>query len=341
MKNKLIVWTLCYMALGQSCKQSKYFLPVYPIGENPRIGYISSAVPEKEKIYFESQPILRMSLFNNIQRQYMNSDKDFASAWYLSFRPHLRMYNQNSKPVKTPSYKISIIGHQGVYRFKNKEKEPKHFFTYSFESGHYSNGQSRCAFNKELEDESLGCMTLYEQIDANTNLSNLLNRESGNFSTNYTELIIKHFYITKYNDYNTPLSKISFQAGYNRYHDNLLWVADIGGYTNEDIKIYGKNRFLFKVDAFYTLNTSRFPNWLKHMDRIEHAIDYEFISKPHESVNPHRIVFTNTLYFKNNMGVYISGIYGHDSYNYRFVDSGFQFSAGIMFDIFPPIQLMN
>jgi hypothetical protein len=338
MKAITILIIACFW-IGNSYSQD-LFNAVYPIGENPSIGYKTSMVPSIEKILFEANPNLRMPLYNNIQRKLMTGKRyNSGSTLYLNFRPQLRMYTDNSLPVKTPSYKISILGYQKLIRLKPGNFFKNHMLAFSIESGHYSNGQSRCAFNKDIDDGTAACDSVYKLITQTSNLSTILNRESCNFSTNYTELILNYRIISALDENNKPESGFSLKLGWNRYHDKLLFLADIGGYSDNDIKIYGKNRYLFGVEYFTTFSEH---NWLRQklgFNRISFSSNFEYISKPHPYVKPPRLDVTSTVYFNNNLGIFISGVFGHDNYNFRFVDSGSQLFAGITFDIFPPIEI--
>jgi hypothetical protein len=113
-------------------------------------------------------------------------DKKLSMAYYLNFQPHIRMYNDNSKPVKTPSYKI-LLGTQFLYK-----TERGNFFALALESGHYSNGQSGCSFYSELNDGTEACDDVYRLITPQTDLSAILNRSSGNFSTNLTRVSLNY-----------------------------------------------------------------------------------------------------------------------------------------------------
>jgi hypothetical protein len=336
--------TITILIFAFFCIRNSYsqdvFNAVYPIGENPNIGYKTSMVPSIEKILFEANPNLRMPFYNNIRRKLMTGNHyNSGSTLYLNFRPQLRMYTDNSLPVKTPSYKISILGYQKLIRLKPGNFFKNHMLAFSIESGHYSNGQSKCAFNKDIDDGTAACDSVYKLITPASNLSTILNRESCNFSTNYTELILNYRIISALDEDNKPASGFSLKLGWNRYHDKLLFLADIGGYSDDDIKIYGKNRYLFGVEYFTTFSEH---NWLRQklgFNRISFSSNFEYISKPHPYVKPSRLDVCSTVYFNNNLGIFISGIFGHDNYNFRFVDSGSQLFAGITFDIFPPIEI--
>lgn len=329
----LIIWY-------QNVSAQNIFNAVYPIGDNPTVAYKTNMKNIPEEILFEANPILRMPLYNNIARR-LTSGKLYSSGstLYLGFKPQFRMYNQNSKPVKTPSYKISILGFQYVKRLPEVSFAKGQLLAFSVESGHYSNGQSGCTYSKNFDDNDAGCEIVYSQITPATNLSNLLNRESGNFSTNYTEVIVNYRLITALDEDYKPTKSLSVKLGLNRYHNKLLFLADLGGYNENDIKIYGKNRFLGGVEYLFSADRESAFNKKLKIDRFSNSLNVEYIDTPHPFVNPWRIELTSTVYLKNNLGVFIGGIYGHDNYNMRFVDSGKQFTAGITFDIFPPIEI--
>ena len=70
--------------------------------------------------------------------------------------------------------------------------------------------------------------------------------------------------------------------------------------------------------------------------------NFELISKPHQSVNPFRSESIIAFYpFKKSktLGFMLTYIYGHDNYNFRFVDSGHQLSFGLTWSQFPPFTM--
>ncbi|MBD8083918.1 hypothetical protein [Chryseobacterium caseinilyticum] len=138
-----------------------------------------------------------------------------------------------------------------------------------------------------------------------------------------------------------PTQGLSVLFKYNRFHNNLLWVIpDLGGYTPEDIKIYGKNRYNLGLTYMRRFPEEGVLNEKLALNHWSVGAHYELIDKPHKSVDPSRLELNATAYFKNNLGVFISGIFGHDNYNYRFVDSGSQIFIGLTYDIFPPIEMV-
>lgn len=337
---KTILFIVIFFSIEKESYCQDIFNAVYPIGEKPNIGFKTSMVPSIEKILFEANPVLRMPLYNNIQKKLMSGRKfNSGSTLYFNFRPQLRMYTDNSLPVKMPSYRISILGYQKIIRLKPISNIKNHLIAFSIESGHYSNGQSKCAFNKNINDGTAECDSIYSLITPASNLSKMLNRESGNFSTNFTELIFNYRIVSALDENYKPKSGLSFKLGLNRYHDNLLFIANIGGYSDNDIKIYGKNRYLFEVEYFTTISENSWAREKLGFNRVTFSSNFEYIPKSHPYVKRGRLDINSTFYFSNKLGIFISGIFGHDNYNFRFVDSGSQFFAGITFDIFPPIEI--
>src|SRR5690606_9052953 len=124
----------------------------------------------------EANPIVRLALLNTIQQD-LENNKNKTSALYLNFKPQIRMYHDNSKPVRMPSYNIGLAFQQ-VRRLKDIENA---LLAFSIESGHYSNGQDRSAFDANLEDGSPAAEAKYDLIEENSDLSTMINRYSGNF----------------------------------------------------------------------------------------------------------------------------------------------------------------
>lgn len=310
------------------------YVQIYPIGEDPNIRYMTSYT-KQETILFEANPIVRYSIYNNFLKGLMKEKQLHTQAWYVSFRPQLRMYTDISMPVRTPSYKI-FLGTQHLFRIPTVRITKQDFWGFSLESGHYSNGQDGSAFSEIYTDESPESDSIYNTIHSNTNLSKMLNRKSGNFSTNLTELILtyKSFGL---DDDNIAKKMFIYEIGYTKYHDRFLGIANFGGFTEQDIKLYGRHHFMGKFEYGNTLN-----KWPNISFRLQQKIN--IITDAHRSVQPIRLETKCIVYpFKKSkaLGFMTSYIYGHDNYNFRFVDAGHQFTIGITWSQFPPITLSN
>lgn len=306
--------------------------PWYPMGETPILGRLMTSYTPAERIFMESNPHVRYSLFNNFLKGFREGVSDHLQAWYVSFQPQIRIYKERSVPVKTPSHKVSF-GTQHLYRLKHK---PGAFAGFMAESGHYSNGQNRCAFSELYPEGSPECDSIYRLITPSTRLSEILNRNSGNFSTNFTEIGFHYRrYGTGKRNGLTELHALSL--GYTIYHRHFLWVARFGGYPQGDLAIIGRHRFTAEYE---------FSRALPGPDnrRISLKQKLEWIVKPHPSVNPLRSETLFTVYpfhRLNRLGITGSFIYGHDNYNYRLVDAGSQLSLGLSWSQLPELRFFS
>ncbi|MEM6721925.1 MAG: hypothetical protein AAF611_21535 [Bacteroidota bacterium] len=304
-------------------KDANAFNDFYPIAVQPSFGYLSN-MNEREDILFDAKPVVYYSIINTILENMQADENKAGNAFYITFQPHIRMYAENSKPVKTPSYRF-LFGWQHMIKTKSNN-----FFTWAFETGHYSNGQSGCAFLSGEEDESMPCTDFHATITDDSNLSALLNRTNGNFSTNTTKLTL-NFRFNELNKANEPFKIHSFTASYELYHNLFVGLFDFGGYTDFDISIYGRHRF----GAGYAYIHQYKP---KFRYSLEQKI--ELIQGAHPFVEPLRSETTVTFYpFNPPIGIFITYVHGHDNYNYRFVDSGNQIGVGVSWDLFQPFQI--
>lgn len=315
-------------SFGQDGKPRMEYHQYYPIGDDATLMYKTSYV-KSETILFEANPIVRYSFFNNIQGNLLIG-KDNAYAFYVAFKPQLRMYTENSLPVKMPSYKIQL-GFQWLRRVRGND-----FFTIGLESGHYSNGQAMCAFNELIPDGSPQCDSIYSLITPKSNLSDMLNRKSGNYSTNLTELIFNYKF-NHFDDQARPDRVHSITLGFNLYHDRFWGLLPFGGYSDADIKIYGWMRYTIGYEYTFLYKATE-PK------RITASQKFEIIQGAHPWVNPLRSVTSITFFPVGNFqefGITASFVHGHDDYNYRFVDSGNQFGIGLAWNVFPSFQIMQ
>lgn len=295
---------------------------LYPIRDNPTVGYRSS-YRKDETIIVDVHPILSLSFYNDFKEK-LKAGKFFSQGYAVNFRPQFRLYSELSTPVKMPSYNVTLSV-QNLFRLSQK-----HLISYALESGHYSNGQSGSSLTCAGDDQSAISDSMWASITPETNLSDIINRKNGDFSTNFTELIFNYRFIPKFDKFNMPKQVHSFSTGFVYYHNRLLGMINVGGYTDESIKIYGKWRFLFSYEYNYNLKSGF---------RVHVSESLKIIAGAHPSVNPVRSVLQTTFFLPQSLGIFVSYIYGHDDYNLRFVDSGHQIGVGLTWDVFPPIPI--
>ena len=228
---------LTVSAVAQKKEEQDFsaFKDYYPIAQRP---YLSGGFGnnEYEQILFDAKPVVYYGVYNDIRKSLTRDSIVRGDAFYLTLQPQLRMYQGNSKPVKTPSYK-ALLGWQSILRTNNNN-----FLTMAIETGHYSNGQTGAAFSTEFEDESEEGQAVYETITDDTDLSAILNRKSGNFSTNLSRLSL-NYRVNRFDAENNPKRIHSYTFTYQLYHNNFMGLFDFGGYNPKDIAIYGRHQF--------------------------------------------------------------------------------------------------
>ena len=315
---------------------SQLFNQLYPISENANINWKSNLV-SKETILFEANPYVKFSFYNNFFERLSSNDSRknrFAQGYYLSYTPELRMYVQNSLPVKMPSYRL-MLGFQHAHRVGQNN-----LFCYALESGHYSNGQDGSAFSTIYPDGSHQSDSVIATINSKTNLSNMLNRTSGEFSTDLTQLTF-NYQVNQVRDTEySPHLIHSIRLGVIYYHDRLLGIFPIGGYADNLIPIYGHWRITAGYDLTLAVGPAKGYIMGIH-NRLVFSERLEYIADALSNVNPLRTVTTASFLFRNGFGFFGSYIYGHDDYNIHMVDAGSQVSLGICWNMFPLFKLKS
>jgi len=127
----LVIILRSNFGIAQDSSKDNGFTDYYPIATKPTFSYQSN-MNAKESILFDAKPIVYYSIYNNMRKNMQESNDVRSNAIYITFQPHIRMYAENSKPIKTPSYRI-LLGWQQLYKTKNNN-----FFAWAIETGHYS-----------------------------------------------------------------------------------------------------------------------------------------------------------------------------------------------------------
>ena len=326
---KYFVGLILFFSLGQTYAQDEGPRHVYPFGERPDLNWASSL--GGEKILFEANPIVRYAFYDNIVRNF-DSNAPWGVSAFIEARPQLRMYVQQSVPVKMPSYRI-LLGGNYLYRLPSK-----HQIGFSLLSGHYSNGQSGCPYCDDLPDEADSCYLQYYSFTDTTNLGALLNRTNGEFSTNMTELIVGFRLNGFGEDDSKPNQILSFKAGWTIFHDKFLGVLPFGGYKDDDTSAFAD----FDIDIYRRHRIQlglEYSRMFNNQSTFVAGLDYRNMIGAKYQINPNRLVASVRWYHKCDFGYFMKFIYGHDDYNIRFLDSGFQFRVGISWNTNPHIKI--
>ncbi|MFT4594756.1 MAG: hypothetical protein ACI9UR_000800 [Bacteroidia bacterium] len=334
----LVAVLLSIISVNSCVAQYEAYSHIYPITEDPNVRWISN-YSSYESIQFEANPVMKLSFHNNFAKRLKDTTKLHSHAQYIDFRPQFRLYSEESQPIKTPSYQI-FLGTQHMFRLKSKQPHAVQFIGFALQSGHYSNGQNKCAFAVDRFDGGAVCDTVYSSINAETDLSALLNRKNGNFSVNLTEITVNYRF-NKINAESYAKLSHSVSLGYVIYHKGIFGIADVDLVSDEDLKILGQHRLNLSYEFTLAFRIARKSKIYQRV-RLKQKMETVFGSHPH--INPLRLESSATLYPVSTvsaLGLVFSYIYGHDNYNYRIVDSGSQFTVGLTWDLFPPVKLKN
>ena len=328
-KNKLlsffvpIAFLSFLSASAQINEDYRGFKDYYPISVRP---FLSGGFGNNpyETILLDAKPVVYYGIYNDIRESLTRDTIHPGDAIYISVQPQLRLYSGESKPVKTPSYKVLL----GWQRILSTSKD--NFITAAIETGHYSNGQSGAAFSTEFDDGSDGSNEVYEMITDDTDLAALLNRSSGNFSTNLTRLSL-NYRINHFDDTSgKPTEVHSFTLTYQLYHNRFMGLFKFGGYNKYDKEIYGRNQLEMGYE------------YVSHWKGMRYSLGQRVLLhfNAHPSTKFYRSESTAILYpWDSDLGFMAQFSFGFDDYNYRFVDSFPRLAIGVTWDWFTPFVI--
>lgn len=218
-----------------------------------------------------------------------------STRWGIELSPRfiLRMYNENSLPVRTPSFmpKGTIF-----FRITSRNNNAEGVFTY-FSWAHHSNGQSDNFYNED---------------------SITINTKSGNFSTNYIEggMFFSH------PDKRFPKAVTNYMKLSVLYHYHQ---------APELRPLYGRLRFFTDFQSSFNLsralkifrNTS--DKSASHNAILRQSLRIGLIAGNMVDVNTFdtkRLIFRYTISYKptflNDVNLFVQYYYGQDYYNIYF-----------------------
>lgn len=187
---------LCLCSSGLSAQDAPL---ITRSGDRPLVSpdgtYVFQHVPHSD-IIFEAQIAPRVIIVDTIgdaALRALNEAKAPAWGYQVSATPmvRLRMFDQASNPVRTPSYMPK--GTFQLVRFRNASPMPDResdafnrgpidaWLLDAIPFGHHSNGQDGCLFTSQVRGEDGEC------TDSMPTTSRQVNKTDGSFSTNYIE----------------------------------------------------------------------------------------------------------------------------------------------------------
>jgi hypothetical protein len=228
-------------------------------GSRPIIGpdgtYVFNHIPTSNLIV-EAQiapRIIIVGSFGDVTRRLLAAIRRPVWGWQLSTTPmvRLRLFNEESSPVRTPSYMpkatVQIASLRNVSRADESDEEefsrgPVEMWLIDvIPFGHHSNGQNGCLFTSQSRQAGDEC------VESARPQSSAINTTDGSFSTNYIQAMVQ--YGRLYLD--------SELAPETEYATRREWRAGAGfqvnpeGYVAGSIdhslsELYGPTRILFE-----------------------------------------------------------------------------------------------
>jgi hypothetical protein len=258
---KRLVWLCLVIHAGAANAQDTPFTAqsgTRPI-VNPDATYVFTQVPNSDLI-FEAQIAPRIVVIDSVgeaTRRLLAAIRKPVWGWQLSATPmvRLRMFDEESSPVRTPSYMpkatVQIARFTNLSRADESDEEefsrgPVAMWLLDvIPFGHHSNGQTGCLFASEAREPGGPCIE-----SARHQVAGAINKIDGGFSTNYIEAM-GHYGRMHLDAERAPEADYATRwewrggAGFQINPKGFL----VGAIDAELAAIYGPTRILFEAMA--------------------------------------------------------------------------------------------
>jgi hypothetical protein len=301
--------------------------------------YVFNHIPNSNLV-FEAQIAPRIIIYDSIgdaAQKVLGESKPAVWGWQASATPmvRLRMFNETSNPVRTPSYMpkgtVQFMRLRNLSRSNDRDEEEfnrgpiETLLIDAIPFGHHSNGQNGCLFTTQFRDAEGECVNPVPVLPEN------VNKEDGSFSTNYLQVMA----------YYGRLSLDSTGAPDGEFATRREWRIGagiqlnpqgyVGGSIDEELSdIYGPTRVLFEAAA------AQRDVW--RCGRAEGSFKLQFIGDAAPDV-PSFITAIEGLCLPRRWGgagLFVRYYYGQDYYNLAFNEgvSRLQFGFALQKDSF-------
>ena len=286
--------------------------------------YAFNHIPNTDLI-FEAQIAPRIIIYDSIgdaANAVLDESKRAVWGWQASATPmvRLRMFNETSNPVRTPSYMpkgtVQFMRLRNLSRSNDRDEEAfnrgpiETWLIDTIPFGHHSNGQNGCLFTTQFRDDDGECVNPVPPLPEN------VNKEDGSFSTNYLQVMA--YYGRLYLD--------SAGAPEGEYAARREWRVGagmqlnpqgyVGGSIDEELSdIYGATRVLVEAMA------AERDRW--RCGRVEGSLKLQYIGDAAPDV-PSVITAAEGFCLPKGWGgagLFVRYYYGQDYYNLAFNES--------------------
>jgi hypothetical protein len=253
----------------------------------------------------------------------------WAYSAFGTFMVRLRMFDEDSNPVRTPSYMpkatVQFAAFRDISRGVDTERPDRRVAMWLIDIvpfGHHSNGQNGCLFTGDSRVDG-ECMA---EVELPVN-ERTVNTDNGSFSTNYirTGLHYRRMYLASASD--IPFAVTRWQWGVGAHIEiNPTWYP-IGGAISDDLHaIYGATRARISASAA-RLHWRRFG-------RVEGKLALEYIHDAPPAVSDVTTIGEVMLLPRGwgGAGIFARFYHGQDYYNLAFFNNVSRLQVGLAFN---------
>jgi hypothetical protein len=274
---------------------------------------------------FEGQLSPNLVMSQNLSDRLGELDPRFGgSVWghahAFSFDPmvRLRMLQQFSEPVRTPSYMPKLTFQEFFYRARGTSSPSVDLIAAQFTIGHHSNGQDGCTF---LDQQVQGDACLPQRLDRDAATAPV-NTRDGSFSTNYMTVGAR-FRRTLLDANNT--ARLDWTLGADLEVNPTRFFGD-GGLAAELSYLYGPTRF--SVIAGAAKRAGRVCSRLEVLGTAKYIPGAPSIVPKIATTIRGACVFSES----GGWGVVLGYFRGQDYYNLNFLQDISTFRIGLTYE---------
>jgi hypothetical protein len=241
----------------------------------------------------------------------------------------LRMSDERSRPIRTPSYMPKLTGQLlQVYHAEPSWTTPVHLLEFQGIIGHHSNGQDGCLFDETLREGSACPDAIPDDEKPH------VNRTSGAFGTNYYQLGF-HYGLLRFDAGGANVASLTVGGYYKRHPEGFL---KFGAIRDPLYSLYGARRVGLEAElerCVGTGDTEMCDASTPFSGRLLTGIRFEYLVGAPEYLRKHPYILSGELAYTlsrlNGLGVFARGYMGQDYYNLGFSDIIHVVHVGITF----------
>jgi hypothetical protein len=275
------------------------------------------------KTFFEGLLSPNLVISQNLSKRLQELDPAHGGGWgsahAFSFDPmvRIRMLQEHSAPVRTPSYMPKLTYQEFFYHARDTSAPSVDLVAAQFTLGHHSNGQDGCTFldQKFQNDE---CLPRRLDRDAATTEVNTLD---GSFSTNYVTVGLR-FRRTVLGTNNR--ASFDWTLGADLERNPMRFLGD-GGLAAEVSYLYGPTRYSVIAGA---------AKKVRGCSRLEVLGTAKYIPEAPSTVPKVATTIRAACVFSESGGWgVVAGYYrGQDYYNLNFLQNISAFRLGLTYE---------